>query len=174
MPLDEQYNTFHRFGYGADPSAEVANNTISNGELAKANDTNSVYNLRQSEHRKQKARRKAKKKEDQSDEEMDAETIENTQNSASELWLLKNSKSPWSGKKKGLQTELTKEQKKYAKEYALKKSEKEKGDNVEIQDKSTFHGKEEHDYQGRSWIAPPKDVKASNDHCYIPKRWVHS
>ncbi|MCO5596381.1 hypothetical protein L7F22_050442 [Adiantum nelumboides] len=172
--FDEQYNTFHRFGYAADPSADVANNIIGNGELAKVNDTASVYNLRQSEHRKRKAQRKAEKKEDQSDEEMDAETVENTQNPASELWLLKNSKSPWSGKKEGLQTELTEEQKKYAEEYALKKSEKEKGDNAEIQDKSTFHGKEEHDYQGRSWIVPPKDVKASNDHCYIPKRWVRS
>ncbi|MCO5582636.1 hypothetical protein L7F22_036534 [Adiantum nelumboides] len=108
MPLDEQYNTFHRFGYAADPSADVANNLIDNGELAKANDTDPAYNLRQSVR---KAQRKAEKKEDQSDEDMDAETIEDTQNPASELWLLKNSKSPWSGKKEGLQTDLTKEHK---------------------------------------------------------------
>ena len=83
--------------------------------------------------------------------------VRETQNPASDLWLKKNSKSPWSGKKEGLQTELTEEQKKYAEEYAKKKSEKEKGESVEVQDKSTFHGKDEKDYQGRSWIAPPKD-----------------
>ncbi|RVW47258.1 Pre-mRNA-processing factor 17 [Vitis vinifera] len=70
------------------------------------------------------------------------------------------------GKKEGLQTELTEEQKKYAEEYAKKKGEEkgaaEKGEFVT--DKSTFHGKEERDYQGRSWIAPPKDAKATNDH----------
>ncbi|KAH7437259.1 hypothetical protein KP509_05G062500 [Ceratopteris richardii] len=169
--FDEQYNTFHRFGYAADPSADVGNCIIGNSELAKNLDNASVYNLRQSEHRKRKAERKSDIKEAEGEEEMD---IEEAKNPASELWLTKNKKSPWSGKKEGLQTELTEEQKKYAEEYALKKSEKEKGDNAEIQDKSTFHGKEEHDYQGRSWIAPPKDVKATNDHCYIPKRWVHS
>lgn len=41
-------------------------------------------------------------------------------------------------------------------------------------EKSTFHGKEEKDYQDRSWIAPPKDVKAANDHYYIPKKLVHT
>ncbi|MCO5611576.1 hypothetical protein L7F22_065829 [Adiantum nelumboides] len=110
IPFDEQYNTFHKFGYAADPSADVANNIIGNGELAKAHDTNSVCNLWQSEHHKRKAQRKAEKKEDQSDKEMDAETVENIQNPTFMLWLLKNSKSPWSGKKEGLQTELTKEQ----------------------------------------------------------------
>ncbi|MCO5567001.1 hypothetical protein L7F22_020684 [Adiantum nelumboides] len=85
MPLDEQYNTFHKFVYAADPSTHMANNIIGNGELAKANHTDSVYNLWQSEHRKQKAQRKAEKKEDQSDEEMHVETVENTQNPAAEL-----------------------------------------------------------------------------------------
>jgi WD40 repeat protein len=37
-----------------------------------------------------------------------------------------------------------------------------------------FHGKEERDYQGRSWIEAPKDVKANNETCYIPKRWIHT
>jgi len=45
---------------------------------------------------------------------------------------------------------------------------------VEEEEKSTFHGKEETDYQGRSWLAPPKDARAENEHCYIPKRWIHT
>lgn len=171
--FDEQYNTFHKFGYAADPSANVGNNIVGDSEALKANAGASVYNIPQHEHRKRKSTRKLEKREGEAeeDEEMDQEE---TLNPASEVWLLKNSKSPWSGKKEGLQTELTEEQKKYAEEYAEKKGQKDKGDKVEMQDKSTFHGKEEYDYQGRSWIAPPKDVKASNDHCYIPKRWVHS
>ncbi|GKG44961.1 hypothetical protein Tco_0495039, partial [Tanacetum coccineum] len=79
------------------------------------------------------------------------------ENPASDVWLLKNRKSPWAGKKEGLQGELTEEQNKYAEEYAKKKKGEEgaskyKGE-VVFTDKSTFHGKEERDYQGRSWIA---------------------
>ncbi|KAL7226728.1 hypothetical protein ACSBR1_021741 [Camellia fascicularis] len=98
-------------------------------------------------------------------------------NLASETWLLKNQKSPWAGKKEGLQVELTEEQKKYAEEYAKKKGEEKSGNSEKgefVADKSTFHGKEERDYQGRSWIAAPKDAKSTNDNCYIPKRLVHT
>ncbi|KAK8943610.1 hypothetical protein KSP40_PGU009180 [Platanthera guangdongensis] len=83
-------------------------------------------------------------------------------------WLLKNKKSPWFGKKDVIQGDLTKEQKKYAEEYAEKKFEKGregKGEKTDHVDKTTFHAKEESDYQGCSWVAPLKDAKPSNDHC---------
>ncbi|KAK8944000.1 hypothetical protein KSP40_PGU000536 [Platanthera guangdongensis] len=99
------------------------------------------------------------------------------ENLATSEWLLKNKKSPWFGKKDVVQGKLIEEQKKYAEEYVEKKSEKGregKGEKADHVDKTTFHGKEESDYQGRSWVAPPKDAKPSNDHCYIPKRWVHT
>ncbi|KAJ6313130.1 hypothetical protein OIU77_014606 [Salix suchowensis] len=131
--FDEQYNTFHKYGFAADPSASAA---------------------------------------EEDDDGMDKEDAENP---ATDAWLMKNRKSPWAGKKEGLQSELTEEQKKYAEEHARKKEEKAGGEKGElVADKTTFHGKEERDYQGRSWIAPPKDAKASNDHCYIPKRLVHT
>ncbi|VAH91611.1 unnamed protein product [Triticum turgidum subsp. durum] len=72
---------------------------------------------------------------------------------------------------------LTDEQRQYAEAHAAKKAEKEaRGEGkekTEVVVKSTFHGKEEKDYQGRSWITPPKDAKATNERCYIPKRCVH-
>ncbi|BBM98947.1 pre-mRNA-processing factor 17 [Marchantia polymorpha subsp. ruderalis] len=164
--FDEQYNTFHTYGYAADPAASIGNHVVGDLEAVKKLDGASVYNLPSHEHRKRKLEKKAANKADH-----DEETVENPE---SEDWLLKNSKSPWAGKKEGLQAELTEEQKKYAEEHAGKKGDREKGEKIEIEDKSTFHGKDEYDYQGRSWIAPPKDVKATNDHCYIPKRWVHT
>eukprot|EP00322_Chrysochromulina_rotalis_P027344 CAMPEP_0115870836 /NCGR_PEP_ID=MMETSP0287-20121206/22544_1 /TAXON_ID=412157 /ORGANISM="Chrysochromulina rotalis, Strain UIO044" /LENGTH=571 /DNA_ID=CAMNT_0003325595 /DNA_START=8 /DNA_END=1723 /DNA_ORIENTATION=- len=40
---------------------------------------------------------------------------------------------------------------------------------------STFHGSSLTDYQGRSWLHPPTDQKADDEHqCFIPKRLVHT
>lgn len=41
--------------------------------------------------------------------------------------------------------------------------------------RSTFHGKEEVDYQGRSWIEAPKGVRPDDgDHeCFLPKKCIH-
>jgi len=169
--FDEQYNTFHKYGYAADPSASAGNNYIGDLDVLEKNNGISVYNIPQREQKKRKIEKKTEAAEDD-DDGMDKEEVENP---ATDAWLMKNRKSPWAGKKEGLQTELTEEQKKYAEEHARKKEEKAGGEKGElVADKTTFHGKEERDYQGRSWIAPPKDAKASNDHCYIPKRLVHT
>lgn len=174
--FDEQYNTFYKYGYAADPSASSGYNYVGDLDALKQNDAISVYNIPQHEQKKRKLEKKkeALEKDGGDGEEMDAVEVDNP---ASDAWLIKNRKSPWAGKKEGLQGELSEEQKKYAEEYAKKKGEERDGKKNEgevMSDKSTFHGKEEKDYQGRSWIAPPKDAKATNDHCYIPKRLVHT
>ncbi|XP_019164098.1 PREDICTED: pre-mRNA-processing factor 17-like [Ipomoea nil] len=172
--FDEQYNTFQKYGYAFDPSA---NHYVGDMDVLKKNDAISVYNIPQHEQKKRKLEKKKEMMENEQGEgeEEDVDMTE-VDNPATETWLRKNRKSPWSGKKEGLQAELTDEQKKYAEEYAKKKGE-EKGEREKgepLVEKSTFHGKEERDYQGRSWIAPPKDAKPQNDHCYIPKRLVHT
>lgn len=50
------------------------------------------------------------------------------------------------------------------------------GEPVKLEEcKTKFHGKSMFDYQGRSFIEPPKGLRASDgDHdCFIPKRCVH-
>ncbi|XP_052173471.1 uncharacterized protein LOC127788859 isoform X2 [Diospyros lotus] len=178
--FDEQYNTFHKYGYAADPSASAGFNYVGDLDRLKECDGISVYNIPQHEQKKRRLEKKKDKEEGEGEGEGEGvDQVDQTevQNPASEAWLLKNRKSPWAGKKEGLQAELTEEQKKYAEEYAKKKGEERAGNSEKgelVADKSTFHGKEERDYQGRSWIAPPKDAKATNDHCYIPKRLVHT
>jgi pre-mRNA-processing factor 17 len=173
--FDQQHNTFLKFGYATDP---YASNYIGDFNAMQKNNAASVYNI---PHRVQKKRRIEAENGDGGDDDNNNDGGEDgveIENPASEEWFLKNKKSPWAGKKVGLQGELTEDQKKCAEEYAKKKCEDKTGfgsEKVEpIEDKSTFHGKEERDYQGRSWIAPPKDAKASNDHCFIPKRLVHT
>ncbi|CAH9073971.1 unnamed protein product [Cuscuta epithymum] len=171
--FDEQYNTFQKYGYAFDPSA---NSYVGDMKALQKNDAMSVYNIPQTEQKKRKLEKKKEMVENEEvEDEGDADMTE-VDNPSTEVWLRKNRKSPWSGKKEGLQTELTEEQKKYAEEYAKKKGE-EKGEREKAEplvEKTTFHGKEEKDYQGRSWIAPPKDAKPQNEHCYIPKRLVHT
>ena len=175
--FDEQYYTLHKYGYAPDPSASAGNNYVGDLDALQKNDAISVYNIPQHEQKKRKIEKKETEKEEANGHEENLNKVE-LQNPASDTWLMKNRKSPWAGKKEGLQTELTDEQKKYAEEYAKRKGEeRERGGEKKgeiLPDKSTFHGKEERDYQGRSWIAPPKDAKANNDHCYIPKRLVHT
>ena len=36
-------------------------------------------------------------------------------------------------------------------------------------EKSVFHGKEQRDYQGRSWVEPPSDLKPHEHECFMPK-----
>ncbi|KAH6826765.1 Transducin/WD40 repeat-like superfamily protein [Perilla frutescens var. hirtella] len=170
--FDEQYNTFYKFGYAADPSE---NNYVGDVEGFKTNDGISVYNIPQHEQKKRKLEKKKEMlKDNEGGDDLDSAELEDP---STDTWLMKNRKSPWSGKREYVQGDLTEEQKKYAEEHAKKKGEKEGGEREKGEphaDKTTFHGKEEKDYQGRSWIAPPKDAKASNDHCYIPKRLVHT
>nr|GEV26477.1 hypothetical protein [Tanacetum cinerariifolium] len=113
----------------------------------KRNNAVVVYSIPQHE---QKRRKLEKKKESlENNDEMEVEV----ENPASDVWLLKNRKSLWAGKKEGLQRELTEEQNKYAQEYAKKKG---------------LEGAR------RSWIAPPNDARRNNDHCYVPNRLVHT
>ncbi|KAI3890506.1 hypothetical protein MKX03_025048 [Papaver bracteatum] len=169
--FDEQYNAYYNCGYAADPSASSGTNYVGDLDVLQKNDGISVYNVPQSEQRKRKFETKIEQRKDEAND---------VDNPASENWLKNNRRSPWAGKKGVVQVELTAEQKKYAQEHAAKKAAKEKkgsGNNKAgevVAEKSTFHGKEEKDYQGRSWIAPPKDTKAKNDRCYLPKKLIHT
>ncbi len=37
-----------------------------------------------------------------------------------------------------------------------------------------FHGKAEKNFAGVSWLEPPKNARAENEYCYLPKRWIHT
>ncbi|KAJ6721675.1 PRE-MRNA-PROCESSING FACTOR 17 [Salix viminalis] len=166
--FDEQYNTFHKYGYAADPSASAGNNYIGDLDVLEKNNGISVYNIPQHEQKK----RKIEKKTEAAEEDDDGMDKEEAENPATDAWLMKNRKSPWAGKKEGLQSELTEEQKKYAEEHARKKEEKAGGEKGElVADKTTFHGKEERDYQGRYGLRPRKMLKLVMIIVIYPRDW---
>jgi len=43
-----------------------------------------------------------------------------------------------------------------------------------VAEKSMFHGKEEHDKLGRSWMDPPREQRQEVEQAYLPKRWIHT
>lgn len=60
---------------------------------------------------------------------------------------------------------------------AKEKAEKEKEEEAEHgpdDSKSFFHGKKEVDPTGKKWLDAPKGLKAENEYCYLPKRWIHT
>uniref|UniRef100_A0A7N0U0Y2 Pre-mRNA splicing factor n=1 Tax=Kalanchoe fedtschenkoi TaxID=63787 RepID=A0A7N0U0Y2_KALFE len=150
--FDEQYNTFQKYGYAADPSASTGYNYGGDIDALQKNDALSVYSIPQQEQTRRRLEKKRKEEEavggDEGGVDPDFDSAE-----------------------EGPQPELTEEQKKYAEEHVEEKGR----DKVDaVPDRSTFHGKEEKDYQGRLWISPAKDAKAANDRCYIRKRLVHT
>ncbi len=70
--------------------------------------------------------------------------------------------------------ELTEEQKAYIAQVAAAKEDATAGEVEKTGPKSYFHGKDDKDYQGRSWLAAPRDKRKENDTCYLPKRWIHT
>ena len=101
--FDERYNTFHKYGYAADPSASEGNNYIGDLDVLEKNNGISVYNIPQHEQKK----RKIEKKTEAAEEDDDGMDKEEAENPATDAWLMKNRKSPWAVKKEGLQSELT-------------------------------------------------------------------
>ena len=45
---------------------------------------------------------------------------------------------------------------------------------AKIPEKSMFHGKEERDNLGRSWMDPPKEQRSEVEQAFLPKRWIHT
>jgi pre-mRNA-processing factor 17 len=83
------------------------------------------------------------------------------------------SRQPWADKEPEPQPELTEEQKQHAE--AHKAGKEAAAAATTGKDYSIFHGKEETDYQGRSWVEPPPTERHGRpDACFIPKRLVHT
>ncbi|KAH7624951.1 hypothetical protein Ndes2526B_g00324 [Nannochloris sp. 'desiccata'] len=90
------------------------------------------------------------------------------------------SRQPWAGKEAAI-AELTEEQRamiEIAKEAKAEKSAAGEGKAgvTTHGDHSIFHGQEEKDYQGRSWLEPSPAAAAltESDSCFLPKRHIHT
>eukprot|EP00899_Mesostigma_viride_P009271 jgi/Mesvir1/18345/Mv14244-RA.1 len=158
--FDEQFNTFQARGYAADPGGGDAA-FVGDEKAVKEYKGESVYTG---------TKRKAPAS---SGGDADAGGSKKAVDIASEDWITQSAKSPWAGKKEVVPQELTEEQKAYLEAKEQEAGSKKKASKEHV-DRSTFHGGKLKDYQGRSWMAPPRDVKKMNEHTFLPKALVHT
>mmetsp|Transcript_18506 Transcript_18506/g.51945 ORF Transcript_18506/g.51945 Transcript_18506/m.51945 type:complete len:569 (-) Transcript_18506:353-2059(-) len=157
--FDEQYNTYHAMGYAHAPggSHEVVGNS-------------SEWEKRQGDTVTGQAKRRkttAEKREEAAAKMARKAPIDPT------VPFTLEQRQPWAHKEVHA-AELTEEQKEYLAKVEAAKMES-AADQVEAKGPTSFfHGKEEKDYQGRSWLAAPKEQRRESDVCYMPKRWIHT
>eukprot|EP00775_Hariotina_reticulata_P008921 gene8921-9098_t len=158
--FDEQYNTYHSYGYAAAPTGQ--------GVVGATQDAaaGSVYGnaAKRQKTTEEKAEAAARKQALQQEAQQQLE--------AGEPFTITN-RAPWA-EKQAVVPELTEEQREYiAKQQASK--EEAAAEDVEAKGPTSFfHGKKDTDYQGRSWLAPPRDKRKESDNCFLPKRWIHT
>lgn len=171
----EQHNTFHAYGFSQEPSGQgFVGQTYALGNVG----GETVYTQRGSERKRKNA-------------ELFGAVVA-AEGASEEL-------TPWSAavglKQKPLQNhtaDLSDTQKEYVEwhnarrdarrrkpteDEALKEKNKEAEEDsgaTARTEKTMFHGKEEHDALGKSWIEAPKDKKKENETCFLPKRWIHT
>eukprot|EP01103_Thecamoeba_quadrilineata_P016920 TRINITY_DN5820_c0_g1_i2.p1 TRINITY_DN5820_c0_g1~~TRINITY_DN5820_c0_g1_i2.p1 ORF type:complete len:538 (-),score=81.54 TRINITY_DN5820_c0_g1_i2:98-1711(-) len=69
---------------------------------------------------------------------------------------------------------LAREERELNKEKDQDQNKKKRRDMDMVETKSIFHGKSLHDYQGRTYIDAPSELKTGPHECFIPKKLIHT
>jgi len=188
--FEEQFNTFHARGYGAEPSGR---GLVGDADAIAANAGDSVFDANAAKRRKVRG------------EILSAQAASDASVADYGAWAPARD-----GSNKPLSLgDLSAEQMEYVKWHAARREANLRargklkdedgnvlppigggsaeagasgGDDADFDagggegrtEKSVFHGDSERNYAGESWIKPPKDRKRENDHCYVPKRCIHT
>lgn len=157
--FEEQYNTFQSQGYAMAPTGQhVVRNQDGAGLLEDGGSGQARKRQKTAAEKKAEAEKKAKRQTEEFD--------------PNEPFRI-HSRIPWVNKEVEV-NELTEEQKAFMAQIEEEKAERADKQADALAPTTFFHGKEEKDYQGRSWMAEPKDRRKESDTCFLPKRWIHS
>jgi pre-mRNA-processing factor 17 len=164
VAFDEQYNNFMNRGYADDPDkrGKLVGHKEGNSEGIDATIWILTYILDKREKRKRKV-------------VLDPEDI----NGFTGPWAQFDDELALSNDlRKAADSVVLEQQSEQAEELKKLKVQKEeetpKQEKETIQAKSIYHGTQLRDYQGRSFVDPPSDLKAGDHECFLPKRWIHT
>eukprot|EP00884_Botryococcus_braunii_P023228 jgi/Botrbrau1/958/Bobra.114_1s0003.2 len=167
--FDDQYQTFHSYGYAVAPGAQVHVGDIS---ALERNQGATVLTGAAAKRRKTERRK---------DDQAGLDLTEGI----SGPWVLQD-RQPWADKEveparptaeqlEWLEQEGFIKEPEEGAEPGTQGSRKTRGEAARIPEKTRFHGKEEVDKAtGRTWIDAPRDHKKENDTCFLPKKLVHT
>uniref|UniRef100_A0A1D2A1Q3 Pre-mRNA-processing factor 17 n=1 Tax=Auxenochlorella protothecoides TaxID=3075 RepID=A0A1D2A1Q3_AUXPR len=144
--FDEQYNSFHSDGVAMDPSRPVA---ISLGPGVGAPPTQPQQKRQRTQQIK-----------------VAPAPVDLTQ-----PFTLR-TRQPWAEKAAFPEQELTEEHRAYLEKAQEEKAEKDAGSGKG--ETSIFHGKALEDYQGRSWLEAPRDLRDDSATSFLPKKHLHT
>lgn len=159
--FDEQYHTFQSKGYAEDPTG---GGTVRHRDLVAAGQESFLPETAA----EQAAKRQKTGKKAAAAAEFDP----------AQPFSLR-ARQPWAEKQAEV-VALTADQKEYMDKFNAEKAAREgkepKGSEAAAEaGTSTFHGKAEADYQGRSWMEPPKEhTRRDAELCFLPKRHIHT
>ncbi|PNW84243.1 hypothetical protein CHLRE_04g226450v5 [Chlamydomonas reinhardtii] len=159
--FEQQYHNFHALGFGEAPSGiGVVGKPVDEDAVEAAEEGGPSAWKRRKTTQERKAEQVAR-----------AERLAAPFDPSAPFSLQE--RQPWASKQAEI-AELTEEQKEFIAKAEAAKLEAAAGSVDKQGPTSFFHAKEEKDYQGRSWILPPRDKKNESDSCFLPKRWVHT
>jgi len=170
--FDEQYLTFHNFGYAANPARVVpAGEERLLASEAVPQEGRTIWD---------KAAKRRRSSDDAEQEVMKKQPEEKDEKAASDEE--EDPSSQWGGfaDEATVRRQLEVEVRTREEEVARQKEEEKavEGEERETKERvtSVFHGSKETDYAGRSWMEnraqAPKDVDERQ--CYLPKKWIHT
>ena len=151
--FEEQYHTFNAFGFAANPStgghsASPAGAIVGDVDKWAEARGGSVFSLKQPLESKLEDQRKRLRIDEEGEAVPHAEALSAEQQAA-------------------IAAKVKAEKRKY-------EGREDKVEAAPMEERSIFHGATTTDYQGRSWLTAPADIKEEEHECFIPKRWVHT
>ncbi|KAG2485153.1 hypothetical protein HYH03_016139 [Edaphochlamys debaryana] len=163
--FEREYHNFHAMGFGEAPSGIGVVGRPVDGDALELEGAGGPSAFKR---RKTTAETKAEKEAREARKAAEAAAFDPSQP------FRLGERQPWASKQAAAPADLTEEQKEFIAQREAAKLEAAAGSVDAKGPSSFFHGKEEKDYQGRSWVLPPRDKKKESDVCFLPKRWVHT
>ncbi|CAM9434937.1 unnamed protein product [Chrysoparadoxa australica] len=188
--FQEQYHTYHQYGYAIDVNGQQ----IGDEKARQSRGDNSVYTTGAADLKREKKRKKVESEKDGTAVRLGAGDVD-----TDGVWApMPESKDRATDFEKGTMNEeqaafraaweaeqSTKTDKAMTEEERIDRRDERKighllparhdRDTAALKESSQFHGKEETDYQGRSWVQPPSGLREGDGSqaAFAPKKCIH-